>query len=184
MRLCPCLIVLLFSLAGLTGCNQRNRVEAAVSSDADTVSEPEFMIQAAEDHLAHLEMARVAKMHSKNGPVKSYAEMILKDHQQGLQDLTRLMAEKDIQPPNTFSGETKQDIDRMASLSGADFDREFINMMVSTHEKTLELFRSVSLTAHDTDVQDYVDAMIPKLDKHLKEAHELQSKLFSGRADP
>jgi putative membrane protein len=72
----------------------------------------------------------------------------------------------------------------MESLSGPEFDREFINMMVTGHEKTLELFRSVSFTAHDTDVQDYVDAMIPKLDKHLRKAQELQSKLFSGRAKP
>ena len=50
--------------------------------------------------------------------------------------------------------ETKQDIDRMASLSGAEFDREFMNMVVTDHQRTLELFRSVSLTAHDTDVQD------------------------------
>src|SRR5438132_263802 len=178
-------LVLFLSHFGLHGCIQRGHVEAAAESPSDrTISEHDFMTKAAEAHLAHLDMARVAKMHSKNGSVKSYAGMILKDHQDGLQDLTRLMKEKNIAQPDTFDGETKQDIDRMASLSGAEFDREFINMMVSGHEKTLELFRSVSLTAHDTGVQDYVDGMIPKLDKHLRKAQELQSKLFSGRAKP
>jgi len=142
------------------------------------------MARAALAHLADLDMARVARMHSKNGAVTSYAGMILKEHQESLQDLTKLMREKNIAQPDTFDGETKQDIDRMASLSGSEFDREFINMMVSGHEKTLELFRSVSFTAHDTDVQDYVDGMIPKLDKHLRKAQELQSKLFSERAKP
>ena len=94
------------------------------------------------------------------------------------------MQGKNIAQPDTFDDETKQDIDRMASLSGSEFDREFINMMVTDHQRTLELFRSVSLTAHDTDVQDYVDGMIPKLDKHLRKAQELQSKLFSGRGTP
>jgi putative membrane protein len=68
----------------------------------------------------------------------------------------------------------------MASLSGAEFDREFVNMTVSDHQETLELFRHTSETAHDTDLQDYVDAMIPKLDKHLRSAEQLQSKLFSN----
>jgi len=142
------------------------------------------MTQAAEAHLADLDMARAAKMHSKNGAVKSYAGLILKEHQESLQDLTKLMRQKNIAQPQTLDGETKQDIDRMASLSDPEFDREFINMMVAGHEKTLELFRSVSFTAHDTDVQDYVDVTIPKLDKHLRKAQELQSKLFSGRAKP
>ena len=178
-------LVLFLSHFGLHGCIQRSHVEAAAESPSDgSISEQDFMARAALAHLADLDMARVARMHSKNGAVTSYAGMILKEHQESLQDLTKLMREKNIAQPDTFDGETKQDIDRMASLSGSEFDREFINMMVSGHEKTIELFRSVSFTAHDTDVQDYVDGMIPKLDKHLRKAQELQSKLFSERAKP
>jgi putative membrane protein len=94
------------------------------------------------------------------------------------------MREKDVAQPETFNAETKQDIDRMANLSGSEFDREFINMMVAGQETTLELFRRVSVVAHDTDIQDYVDGMIPKLDNHLRKAQELQSKLFSRPAKP
>jgi len=179
------LLVLFLSHFGLYGCIQRGHVEAATENPKDgAISEQDFMARATEVHLAHLDMARVARMHSNNGAVKSYAGTVLKDYQEGLQDLARLMRDKNIAQPDTFDGETKQDIDRMGTLSGSEFDREFINMMVSGHQKTLELFRSVSFTAHDTEVQDYVDGMIPKLDKHLREAQELQSKLFSGPARP
>jgi putative membrane protein len=170
---------------GLYGCIQRAHIEAAAESPPDgSISEKDFMTQAAAAHLAQLDMARVGKMHSKNGAVNSYAGMILKDCQESLQDLTRLMAQKDIAPSKTLDDGTKHDIDRMAALSGSEFDREFINMMVADHKRMLELFRSVSVTAHDTDVQDYVDGMIPKLDKHLRKAQELQSRLFSGGATP
>jgi putative membrane protein len=181
----PTLLLAVFFSLGLHGCIERARVEAAAESPPDdSISEQEFMRKAAEAHLADLDMARVAKMHSKSGAVKSYAGLILKEHQEGLQDLTKLMRQKNIAQPETFDGETKRDIDRMAGLSGSEFDREFINMMVTGHEKTLELFRGVSFSAHDIDVQDYVDATIPRLDKQLRKAQELQSKLFSGRAKP
>jgi putative membrane protein len=184
-RRSPSLLLVLFLWHfGLYGCIQRAHVEAAAESPPDEVTEQDFLTTAAAADLAALDMARVGKMHSKNGAVKSYAGMILKDRQQSLQDLTRLMREKNVTQPDTFDDETKQDIDRMATLSGSEFDREFINMMVAHQEKTLELFRGVSLTAHDTAVQDYVDGMIPILDKHLRKAQELQSKLFSGRATP
>jgi putative membrane protein len=181
----PTVLLILLLPYAVYGCAERGRVEAAAEVASDgSISEPDFMRKAAEAHLADLDMARVAKMHSQNGAVRSYAGLILKEHQESLEDLTKLMRAKNIVRPQTLDGATKQDIGRMASLSGSEFDREFINMMVAGHEKTLELFRGVSVTAHDTDVQDYVDATIPKLDKHLRKAQELQSKLFSGRAQP
>src|SRR5262249_60088216 len=108
----PTLLLALFlSHPGLYGCVQRARVEAAAEVPAnDSISEQDFMTQATKAHLADLDMARVAKMHSKNGAVKNYAEMILKEHQESLQDLTKLMRQKNIAQPQTFDGETKQDI--------------------------------------------------------------------------
>lgn len=140
------------------------------------------MMKATEAHLAEIEIARVAKMQSKNGEVKSYAGIVLKDHVAGLDELTKLMKEKNVPQPQTIADATRQDIARMSQLSGSEFDREFINMMVADHQKILDLFRDTGATAHDTDVQDYVDNLIPKLDKHLRKAQELQSKLFSGKA--
>jgi len=185
-RRSPSLLLVLFLwYCGLYGCIQRAHVEAAAEGSADgSISEKDFMIRAAAAHLAELDMARVGKIHSQNGAVKNYAGMILKDCQESLQDLTALMRKKGIAPLGKLDDETKKDIDRMAALSGSEFDREFINMTVAGHERSLELFRSVSVTAHDTDVQDYIDGMIPILDKHLRKAQELQSRLFSGRATP
>jgi len=180
------LLVLFLAHFALHGCVRRGHVEAAGEPPADVsaISEQDFMVRATEAHLADIDMVRLAAMRSKDSAVKSYAGMVLKDRQESLQHLTALMTNKDVAQPDTVDAETKQDIDRMAILSGPEFDREFINMMVAVHEKILELFRSVSVAAHDPAVQDYVDGTIPTLDKDLRKAQELQSKLFSHPAKP
>jgi putative membrane protein len=177
-------LLVAISLAALFGCGQRTPVQAAseIATNRAPVSEQDFMINAVQAHLAEIDMARAATTHSKNKEVKSFAKTILKEHTTGLQELQKLMSSKGVPPPRATTSAMKQDIERMSALSGAEFDREFVNMMVSDHQKTLELFRGVSFTAHDTDIQDYVDSMIPKLDKHLRRAQELQSKLFSSPA--
>jgi putative membrane protein len=175
------LLLLFLGHFALYGCVQRGHVEAATElpPDVSAISEKDFMVQATEAHLADLNMVRLARMHSQDAAVKRYAGTVFKDRQESLELLTALMRKKEIAQPDTLNANAKQDIDRMAILYGSEFDREFINMMVAGHEKTLELFRSVSVAAHDPAVQDYVDGMIPKLDKDLKRAQELQSKLFS-----
>jgi putative membrane protein len=174
------LILLVFSVAGLHGCNYRGEVEAAGENRpaADVRVEDAFMVKAAEAHLAEIGMARLAKLRSKNRGVKNYAGMVLKDHTEALDRLTKLMKEKNVAPPKMIEERTSVDMARAWKLSGPEFDREFANMMVADHKTTLELFRKTSLEAHDPEVQDYVDAVIPTLDAHLIKAQELQSKLF------
>jgi putative membrane protein len=179
------IILLVIFLAGLYGCSQRTAVQAASEIPNETsISERDFMSVAAEGYMADIEMATVAKTHSKNADVKRFAAGILKERTTNLKDLAELMNRKSVSRPDSLLAETRQDIDRMVALTGPEFDREFVNTMVSHQEKTLEVFRRISQAAHDTDVQDYVDELIPKLDKQLRKAQELQSKLFNDEAPP
>jgi putative membrane protein len=168
----------------LYGCKGDDAVQAAGENPdgANLPPEKDFMVKAAQAHLAEIGMARLARLRSKDGGVKRYAAAVLKDHTAALENLNKLMAEKDVPEPKMISAQSGQDMARAWQLSGPEFDREFANMMVSDHQKALELFRNTSYAAHDTDIQDYVDELIPKLDKHLMNAQEMQSKLFSGRA--
>jgi putative membrane protein len=139
------------------------------------------MIKASEAHLAEVEMARIAVEKSSNADVRAFANMIEKDHSAALQDLSELMTHKNVSPPKTLEGTTQQDIRRMQTLQGADFDREFINMMVAGHQKTLGMFRDQLTSAQNPDVRDHVEDLLPILEMHLDKALRLQSKLFSGK---
>jgi len=68
----------------------------------------------------------------------------------------------------------------MKSLQGGEFDREFVNMVVAEHQKTVEMFRDQQSTAQDPDLKKYVDDTLPILEMHLEKAQRLQTKLFSA----
>ena len=70
----------------------------------------------------------------------------------------------------------------MNSLTGPEFDREFINMMVGDHQKAVEMFRDHQAIVQNSDVKDYIEDWLPKLEMHLDKAKQLQSKLFSQPA--
>jgi putative membrane protein len=169
---------------GVNGCNRDSRVQAAREDRRDAVSpaEQDFIMKVAQGHLEEIEVARLAMERSQDKDVSDLADMLVGYHTSALEKLKDLMKDYDLPQVTTLPADTKKEIDRFAALSGGDFDREFANMMVSDHQKATELFNAELGTAQNHDVRDYVENMLPKLEKHLKKARELQSSLFNGSA--
>jgi putative membrane protein len=175
-----CLVLTL--AATLSACNRERGVQAAGEDRPASVShgEQDFMITATQGNLAELESARIALQKSGDSDVKDYAKMIKSEHTKALEDLTDLMHDKNVRQTKAIAADTQQDINRMNNLTGGEFDREFINMMVTDHQKAIELFRDQQSSAQDRDVKKYVDDTLPKLEMHLDKAQQLQTKLFSA----
>src|SRR2546427_11132253 len=175
------LIVMIVGL-GLTACNRDRGVQAAPEDrqPTGTPAEQDFMMKAAQINMSEIAIARFVLQKSQNSDVKDYANMIQSDHSSALEDLTDLMKDKGVSLPSTLSPETKMDIEKMTALSGADFDREFINLMVADHQKAIEMFRDQVDIAPHPDVVKYAEDLLPTLEMHLEKGQKLQSKLFGG----
>jgi putative membrane protein len=176
-----CLTLTLAAASGLTACNRQNGVEAARENRAAPLSQSEqdFLTEAAQADLAEMDMAQIALQNSATGDVRDLANMIKRDHTSALEDLTELMKGKNVSQPKSIPARTQQDIGRMKTLTGGEFDREFVNMIVSEHQKAIEMFRDQQSTAQNQDVKKYVEDTLPRLEMHLEKAQRLQTKVFS-----
>jgi putative membrane protein len=67
----------------------------------------------------------------------------------------------------------------LANKSGADFDKEFISMMVSEHEDDIGMFTKESKKGDDADVRSFAESSLPKLQEHLNRAQQISSTLKS-----
>jgi len=175
-------VVLALVVFGLSACNRGRTVEAAREDRPSAVSsaEQDFMKKATEANLTEIDVARIALQKSDNIDVRDYATMIQSDHTSALEDLTDLMRDNAVPESKTLAADTKKDMDRMNLLTGPEFDREFVNMMVADHQKALEMFRDQAANAQNPDVKKYAENLLPKLEMHLDKAQRLQSKLFGG----
>jgi putative membrane protein len=66
---------------------------------------------------------------------------------------------------------------RLAAKTGADFDKEYISMMVSDHEEDVARFEKESTKTSDTDVRAFAQASLPKLREHLARAQQIEASL-------
>jgi putative membrane protein len=177
-------LVALVAFSALVACNRDGGVEAAREAGPPSVSlaEQDFTMKAMQGHLAEINTARIALQKTDNTDVADFAHMIQSDHNGALKDLSDLMKDKNVPQARTLVPEVQEDISRMNNLTGPEFDREFVNMMVSDHQKAVEMFRDQEAIAQNSDVKDYVEDWLPKLEMHLDKAKQLQSKLFSQPA--
>ncbi len=172
----------LLALLGLSCGNRDRSVQAAQENrpPSATPAEQDFMRKTTEIYLSDIDMARLALQKSGNSDVRDFANMIQSDQTSALEDLSDLMTDKGVSQPKIASADARQDANRMSALTGPEFDREFINMMVADNQKAADMFRDQIGIAMDADVKRYAEDLLPKIEMHLEKAQRLQSKLFKA----
>ncbi|MET1054541.1 MAG: DUF4142 domain-containing protein [Pedobacter sp.] len=135
--------------------------------------EAAFMTKAAIGGMMEVDAGKVA-MKSTNAKVKAFAAQMVADHSKANAELKALAVKKGIMLPTTYPSEEKAHMDMMAKMTGADFDKHYIDMMVTDHDKTIALFKSGS-EAQDKEVKDFANKTIPVITGHFEKAKAIQA---------
>ncbi|WP_158795498.1 DUF4142 domain-containing protein [Pedobacter sp. L105] len=140
-----------------------------------TTEDANFMDKAAFGGMMEVDVAKIA-VQSANPKVKAFAEQMITDHTKANNELKALAYQKGIILPDVYNAEQKEEMAKMKAMSGADFDKHYIDMMVKDHSETIELFekgeKSLSI-----DVTEFAENTLPVIDGHYKLAKEIQSSL-------
>lgn len=137
----------------------------------------EFAVEAANGSFAEIRASEIAQQKAQNQRVKDFAAMIIQDHTKANEELKSLAANKNIQLP-TAAGEDKQEkIADLNSESGADFDKEYMNMMVSDHRDDIDRFEDAAENSEDAEIRAFAEKTLPALRKHLQEAEAIEDEL-------
>lgn len=137
-------------------------------------------------NLAEMEQARVAQTKAKNGRVKRFASMMLKDH--GEADSSGNDVAKKVRaslsPSDTsrrLEADAKQLGSSIAAQKGNEFDRTYIDAQVKEHRAVLDAIDKELLPAVKADdVKQLVQTVRTKVQGHLEEAEQIQ-KGFTGK---
>lgn len=154
-------------------------ITAALFADDPAMdkSQLEFLQKAAAGHNGEIQISKLAGLKSDNETVKTFAAQIVKEHQASYDELAKLLKGRKI---GIFSGlekDFRDEASALIQLSGAEFDREFMNTMVKRHEKAQKLYEAQVNGGGATDVRTYAETTLPAIKHHLTEAKKLQASL-------
>jgi putative membrane protein len=150
----------------------------AVADDSALSSKDKsFIKDAYQDGLAEVQGAEMAQRKTGNADVKAFAEKIAADHSAANNDLKALAEAKKVTlasgPSMVAQGKGKL----LDGKTGADFEKAYIDGMVSDHKKDIEAFEKTANEAQDADVKALANKILPKLKEHLSIAEGIQQKI-------
>jgi len=103
-----------------------------------TNGDKNFVKDIASGGTAEVELSRLATDKAVNPDVKKFAQMMVDDHTKANDELSALASQHNIPAPAQLDDKHRDLRDKLAKLSGADFDREYMNAMVDDHNDTID----------------------------------------------
>ena len=137
----------------------------------------DFMAEAASGGMTEVELGKIASSKAQNAEVKKFAEMMVTDHTKAGDDLKALAVKKNITLPTTPNATHQATIKKFQSMSGAEFDKAYVDDMLEDHEKDVAEFEKQSQSNPDADVKAFATKTLPTLKKHLDAIKALHAKM-------
>jgi putative membrane protein len=154
---------------------------AGAPSSELAATDKSFMHDAALGNLEAEELGRLAAEKASNPDVKSFGQKMADDHKQANDALKQVASSLQFEPPSKPSSRAKSEKARLEKLSGADFDREFLDVVVKQHQKDVSLFERESRRgAAPAGLKSFAGSTLKGLQDHIKMAQDLSSKLGAG----
>lgn len=124
---------------------------------------------------ALVRIAELGEKKSERADIKAFAGMIVADHTKANAELATLAGSKGVELTSEVNSKHAGTHEKLKGESGTDFDKEFLSVVVSGHEKCVKNFKDAAENAEDSEVKSWAAKMLPALQGHLEKAEELSS---------
>jgi putative membrane protein len=182
------IVVAVFGLAAAPAFAQTNTTKTTTTkTDSTKASRPadeSFVKNEARGGMAEVELGKLAAEKASNANVKAFAQRMVSDHEKANDELKQIATSKNITLPTGPDAKQKKERDRLEKLSGAAFDRAYMNAMLADHKKDVAAFMRESKSGNDPDVKAFAAKTLPTLQEHLTMAQNTDKEVVgtSGSA--
>ncbi|MGA8089211.1 MAG: DUF4142 domain-containing protein [Terracidiphilus sp.] len=132
-------------------------------------AEKAFVSKALEGGEAEVQLGQLAAQKSQSDDVKQFAQKMVSDHSQMADKWFKPVAKQlGVPEPKGPSKKDKKEIAKLQGLSGQDFDRAYISMMVKDHQQDLKDFKDEAQMAQDPNVKQVAQQGSKIISQHLQ----------------
>jgi putative membrane protein len=171
----------LFSGAALAQNNANGITPGSASSKTVSSADKKFAMEAAQGGLAEVELGHLAAQKGQNDKVKQFGQRMVDDHGKANDQLKTLAAKDNITLPTSINAKDQALKDKLSGLSGADFDKTYMQAMVKDHQKDINEFQKEANNGSNADLKAFAAQTLPTLQEHLRMAQEAQTTAMSSK---
>ncbi len=181
-----------FGIYALSGCNNAAK-DAKQSADSvnktkDTTtnaaatggiavdsSDAKFATNAAGGGMAEIQLSKLAGQKSTNTKIKDFAAMMVTDHSKAGDSLGMIAKNKNIPLPTALDADHQKKYDDLSKMSGADFDKAYVKIMVDDHQGALKLMQDEATNGKDADLKAFAGKTATTVQMHLDAINKINA---------
>lgn len=179
------LMAALFAV-GVAACDRSADNRAGTQGAAGTsgsesslgMGERNFVQDQLKDVTREVELGRLAQQQATSPDVRQFGSMMVEDHTRAGNQLREVAQRANVEIEHDTEA-ARDDREKLSKLSGAEFDREYIDMMVKDHQDAVDALKGKAEDAENPGVKQWASATLPRVQHHLELAQQLQERLKS-----
>jgi putative membrane protein len=127
-------------------------------------------------------MGKLAQQKGGSEQVKQFGSRMVDDHTQANNELMKVATGKGLTLPTDLDAKHKSKVEKLQKLSGAQFDRAYMDDMVADHKQDVADFEKESKSGRDSDLKGFAAKTLPTLQDHLKMAQDTDATVKSRKS--
>ena len=116
--------------------------DATVGTAGVSNSDRDWVQESMSANMAEIELAKLAQDHAASNDVKQYAQMMIRDHTKAGDELKQIAQKNSITVVSDLNDEHRDLMQKLSGLRGAEFDDEYMDAMVDSHQEMINHLQS------------------------------------------
>ncbi len=132
-----------------------------------------FLTKVMTSSQAEIKYSRLAEKNSNSLRVKAFATRQIVQHEKFNEQLEAIARRLDVKVPQELERDQSAVIDSLSKLSGAEFDRNYLNRIIEDREKGLKAFQEELDKGNSEELKKLCSEALPHMQRDLKRARRL-----------
>ena len=136
-----------------------------------------FLVKSYESGLYEIQLSQLAATNGLDTDVKNLAATLVTDHTDINNKISALAASVGFVLPAAINADHQKSLQDLGKLTGANFDKKYIDAIVSGHEKSVSSYKDAYENLAESDTKNLAAQTLPKIEDHLAMAKKVQNRI-------
>ena len=155
------------------------------ATDVSSLSDAQFAAVIQAVNHGEIQEALLALNKATSADAKRFARDMAFAHHNMENKLNGLLSNLELTPSdnaisNQIKSDTQNELQTLQTMRGKDFDRDYIDMQVTNHNKALELLDRIAPNVKSDELRIALTRVRPSIEEHLRQAERVQQSLQKG----
>ncbi|HYD98992.1 MAG TPA: DUF4142 domain-containing protein [Alphaproteobacteria bacterium] len=150
---------------------------ATMTQDQMMMVEQAFVADAAAGSVGEITLSQMALQKSQNPQVRQFAQQMIADHRPMLAEMGVTAQSQGLTVPNQIDPGRMHHSMMLSQMTGADFDRRYIQVSVMEHMKAADLLQSHAMHSQNPANKALAAKNLPLVQQHLAMAQQLMQQM-------